>query len=161
MDIPGTVRKEGTRVIKEHAQKSALLRVLVNDQLIDTVMSRVSYTMVEFINTRGPEMVNEITESRLHDLGDRTPLYVLEQAGYDPEYVRKKITAAYRESVVNAVNSALKRIDVASIVEDKINSMSVEELEKGVLQVMKEELNMIVSLGALIGLLIGCINIFI
>ena len=39
--------------------------------------------------------------------------------------------------------------------------MSVEELEKGVLQVMKEELHMIVSLGALIGLLIGCINIFI
>ncbi len=161
MDIPGMVKAEGTRVIKEHAQKSTLLRVLVTDQLIDTVMSRVSYTMVDFIDTRGPEMVNEITESRIHDLGDRTPLHVLEQAGYDPEFVRKKITAAYRESVVNAVNSALRRIDVASVVEDKINSMSVEELEKGVLQVMKEELNMIVSLGALIGLVIGCVNIFI
>ena len=115
----------------------------------------------EFIFMHAPEMISEITESRIHDLGERTPLHVLEQAGYDPEFVRKKITEAYRESVVNAVNSALKRIDVASIVEDKINSMSVEELEKGVLQVMKEELNMIVSLGALIGLLIGCINIFI
>ena len=39
--------------------------------------------------------------------------------------------------------------------------MSVAELEKGVLLVMKNELNMIVSLGALIGLVIGCINIFI
>ena len=63
--------------------------------------------------------------------------------------------------MVNAVNSALKRIDVASIVENKINSMSVEELEKGVLQVMETELNMIVRLGALIGLIIGSINIFI
>ena len=62
---------------------------------------------------------------------------------------------------MNAVNSALRRINVASIVEDKINSMSVAELEKGVLLVMKNELNMIVSLGALIGLVIGCINIFI
>ena len=62
---------------------------------------------------------------------------------------------------MNAVNSALKRINVASIVEDKINSMSVAELEKGVLMVMKNELNMIVSLGGLIGLVIGCINIFI
>ncbi|MBR0307396.1 MAG: DUF445 family protein [Mogibacterium sp.] len=75
--------------------------------------------------------------------------------------MRKKITEAYRESVVNAVNSALRRIDVAKVVEDKINSMSVEELEKGVLTVMKTELNMIVSLGALIGLVIGSINIFI
>ena len=61
--------------------------------------------------------------------------------------------------MVNAVNSALRRIDVASVVEDKINSMSVEDLEKGVLAVMNNELNMIVSLGALIGLVIGCINI--
>ena len=72
-----------------------------------------------------------------------------------------KITAAYRESIVNAVNSALRRINVAQVVEDKINSMSVEELEKGVMQVMKTELNMIVNLGALIGLVIGSINIFI
>lgn len=161
MDIPGTVKEEASRMIQEHASKSAILKLIVTDQLIDTVMGRVADRMEEFIDVHCPEMVNEITESRIHDLGDRTPLHVLEQAGYDPDYVRNKITAAYRESVVNAVNSALKRIDVASVVEDKINSMSVEELEKGVLQVMKEELHMIVSLGALIGLLIGCINIFI
>ena len=59
------------------------------------------------------------------------------------------------------VNSALRRIDVAKVVEDKINAMSVEELEKGVLTVMKTELKLIVDLGALIGLVIGSINIFI
>ena len=161
MDIPGTVKEEASRMIQEHASKSGILKLIVTEQLIDSVMNRVASRMEEFIDAKAPGMINEITESRIHDLGDRTPLHVLEQAGYDPEYVRNKITAAYRESVVNAVNSALKRIDVASVVENKINSMSVEELEKGVLQVMKEELNMIVSLGALIGMIIGCINIFI
>ena len=38
---------------------------------------------------------------------------------------------------------------------------SVTELEKGVLTVMKTELKLIVDLGALIGLVIGSINIFI
>ena len=161
MDIPALVRDEGRRVLREQAARNGLLRLVVSDNLRDKAMKSVSDKMEEFIFMHAPEMISEITESRIHDLGERTPLHVLEQAGYDPEFVRKKITEAYRESVVNAVNSALKRIDVASIVEDKINSMSVEELEKGVLQVMKEELNMIVSLGALIGLLIGCINIFI
>ena len=161
MDIPALVRDEGRRVLREQAARNGLLRLVVSDNLIDKAMKSVSDKMEEFIFMHAPEMISEITESRIHDLGERTPLHVLEQAGYDPEFVRKIITEAYRESVVNAVNSALKRIDVASIVEDKINSMSVEELEKGVLQVMKEELNMIVSLGALIGLLIGCINIFI
>jgi uncharacterized membrane protein YheB (UPF0754 family) len=161
MDIPGVVKEEGGRMIREQAAGSRLLRMFVSDSLIDTVMGSVGEKMEEFIDTYGPGMVNDITESRIHDLGNRTPLHVLELAGYNEEYVRKKITEAYRESVVNAVNSALKRINVAQIVEDKINSMSVEELEKGVLQVMKTELNMIVSLGALIGLVIGCINIFI
>ena len=161
MDIPETVRHEGKAMLQEQVMGSALLTFLVSDKLIDKVMNTVCEKMEEFIDTRGPEMVSEITTSRIHDLGDRTPLHVLEQAGYDADYVKAKITEAYRESVVNAVNSALRRIDVAKVVEDKINSMPVEELEKGVLTVMKTELNMIVNLGALIGLVIGSINIFI
>ena len=161
MDIPGTIHREGKAMLLDHVLNSRLLTFVVSDNVIDRVMKAVSDKMEEFIDARGPEMVSEITTSRIHDLGDRTPLYVLELAGYDPEFVRRKITEAYRESVVNAVNSALRRIDVAKVVEDKINAMSVEELEKGVLTVMKTELRMIVNLGALIGLVIGSINIFI
>ena len=161
MDIPETIREEGKAMLHEHAAGSPLLAVVMSERLVDRIMTAVSEKMEEFIDTRGPELVSEITTSRIHDLGERTPLHVLEQAGYDPEYVREKITGAYRESVVNAVNSALRRIDVAKVVEDKINSMAVEELEKGVLTVMKTELNMIVNLGALIGLVIGSLNIFI
>ena len=161
MDIPGTIHKEGKAMLLEHVLNSRILSLVVTDGMIDKVMNAVSEKMEEFIDAKGPEMVSEITTSRIHDLGDRTPLYVLEQAGYDPEFVRRKITEAYRESVANAVNSALRRIDVARVVEDKINSMAVEELEKGVLTVMKTELKLIVDLGALIGLVIGSINIFI
>ena len=161
MDIPGTIHKEGKSMLLEHVLSSRFLALVVTDNMIDRVMDAVSDKMEEFIDAKGPEMVSEITASRIHDLGDRTPLYVLELAGYDPEFVRGKITAAYRESVVNAVNSTLRRIDVAKVVEDKINSMAVEELEKGVLTVMKTELKLIVDLGALIGLVIGSINIFI
>ncbi len=161
MDIPETLKHEGKMMLWEQVGNSRLLSLLVSDKMIDKVMDTIGEKMEEFIDVRGPEMVREITVSRIHDLGDRTPLHVLEQAGYDAAYVKTKITEAYRESVVNAVNSALRRIDVAKVVEDKINSMSVEELEKGVLTVMKTELSMIVNLGALIGLVIGSINIFI
>ena len=161
MDIPGTLKEEGKAMILEHAAGSVLLSFIITENLADRIMSAVSEKMEEFIDARGPEMISEITTSRIHDLGERTPLHVLDQAGYDAEFVRRKLTEAYRESVVNAVNSALRRINVAKVVEDKINSMPVEELEKGVLTVMKTELSLIVNLGALIGLVIGSINIFI
>ena len=70
MDIPGTVKEEASRMIQEHASKSAILKLIVTDQLIDTVMGRVADRMEEFIDVHCPEMVNEITESRIHDLGD-------------------------------------------------------------------------------------------
>lgn len=161
MDIPQTIKQEGTVMLKDQVMESTLLSLVVSDRLIERIMNRVALSMDEFIEAKGAEMIHGITASRIHDLGERTPLYVLELAGYDRDTVREKITIAYRESVVNAVNSALRRINVAQVVEDKINSMSVGELEKGVMQVMKTELNMIVNLGALIGLVIGSINIFI
>ena len=52
-------------------------------------------------------------------------------------------------------------LDLASIAEEKVNLMSVDELETMVVSVMKKELNTIVSLGALIGFLLGLLNIFI
>ena len=161
MDIQSIIKREGTEMINEHISESLVLSIVVSDNLIEKAMTSVGIKMEEFLDTKGREMIHEVTSSRIHDLGERTPLHVLRQAGYSEEFVRDKLVSAYRESVVNAVNSALKRINVASIVENKINSMSVEELEKGVLQVMKTELDMIVRLGALIGLVIGSINIFI
>lgn len=161
MNIPQVIKHEGIALLNEQVLESTVLSILVSDRLIERIMNRVASSMEDFIEAKGVDMIREITASRIHDLGERTPLHVLELAGYDSDTVREKLTAAYRESVVNAVNSALRRINVAQVVEDKINSMSVEELEKGVMQVMKTELNMIVNLGALIGLVIGSINIFI
>jgi uncharacterized membrane protein YheB (UPF0754 family) len=161
MDLQNVIKAEGIKLLNKHVAGSTLLSIVVSDKMIDRIMRSVADKMEEFIDGRGADMIADITSSRIHDLGNRTALHVLEQAGYSEEVVREKLVTAYRESVVNAVNSALKRIDVASIVENKINSMSVEELEKGVLQVMKTELDMIVRLGALIGFVIGSINIFI
>ena len=62
-------------------------------------------------------------------------------------------------SQTELVEKLLTRINIAGIVTEKINAMSVEELEKLVLTMMKKELNLIVSLGALIGFVLGLVNL--
>ena len=49
--------------------------------------------------------------------------------------------------------------EIGRIVEQKINDMDVAEFERLVMSVMKHELGMIVNLGALIGLVIGALNL--
>ncbi|MDD7306868.1 MAG: DUF445 family protein [Eubacteriales bacterium] len=50
---------------------------------------------------------------------------------------------------------------MAAVVEDKINQMDVREFEQLVLSVMKKELQAVVNLGALIGFVIGLINLIV
>ena len=55
----------------------------------------------------------------------------------------------------------MKQLDIQGLVEEKINQMDVLELEKLVLTIMKKELDTIVNLGALVGFILGAVNIFI
>ena len=53
----------------------------------------------------------------------------------------------------------VKEFHIAETIREKIQNMGVKELEELVLSVMKNELNMIINLGALIGFVIGLLNI--
>ena len=52
-------------------------------------------------------------------------------------------------------------MNIAGIIEEKVSEMSIDDLEKMVLSVMKKELDTIVNLGALVGAILGMLNIFI
>ena len=68
--------------------------------------------------------------------------------------------ALYKKAVAGCSDDLMEWLDLSSIVEDKINAMSADELEALVMSVMKKELNTIVNLGALIGFVLGLLNLF-
>ena len=74
------------------------------------------------------------------------------------ETVHQMMVSAYHTAAAAAAANVGGQFNIAKIIEDKITDMSVEELEKMVLSVMKKELNTIVSLGALVGGLLGILN---
>lgn len=75
--------------------------------------------------------------------------------------MKKIVDGLYAACVEDAMEEMLEKIDVAAIVEEKIRDMDVAKLEALILSVMKKELNAIVNLGALIGLVIGLLNLLI
>ena len=52
-------------------------------------------------------------------------------------------------------------LNISEAIEKKIYNMDVKEIEKLFMIVMKKELNAIVNLGAILGLILGIINAFI
>lgn len=71
------------------------------------------------------------------------------------------IESIYRSIITEHLPKILESIDISKIVRERINEMDVNETEKLIFQVMDKELKAIVWLGALLGLLMGCINCFV
>ncbi|MCM1520982.1 MAG: DUF445 family protein [Lachnoclostridium sp.] len=65
----------------------------------------------------------------------------------------------YRAIVTERLPRILEAIDISRIIETRINDMDVEESERIILEVARKELKAIVWLGALLGFLMGCINL--
>lgn len=88
-------------------------------------------------------------------------LEALESAGIGKEKLEEVLRATYEKAVKAAMEKFGSKFDLRSIIEEKINAMDVNELESLVLTVMKKELDVIVNLGAVIGLVLGMINLLI
>ena len=71
------------------------------------------------------------------------------------------IESIYRSIITEHLPKILQSIDISKIVRERINEMDVNETEKLIFQVMDKELKAIVWLGALLGLVMGSINILI
>lgn len=71
------------------------------------------------------------------------------------------IESIYRSVITDHLPKILDSVDISKIVRDRINEMDVNETEKLIFQVMDKELKAIVWLGALLGLVMGSVNILI
>ena len=70
------------------------------------------------------------------------------------------LVSIYKTIITEHLPKILESIDISTIVRERINEMDMNETEALILQVMNKELRAIVWLGALLGMLMGCVNIF-
>jgi uncharacterized membrane protein YheB (UPF0754 family) len=99
-------------------------------------------------------------EKETADLENKSLREIKEKVSPGSEAVRARIRKVYRSCIERFASSIVSEFHIAEIVEKKIRDMDVMELENLVMSVMKHELGMIVNLGALIGLVLGILNLF-
>lgn len=113
------------------------------------------------LQKNGPEIVSKMVGNEVETLIN-TPVRQL-LAGKDEQLsqVVKTMESVYRTVISDHLPRILESIDISKIVRDRINEMSMDETEKIIFEVMDKELKAIVWLGALLGLLMGCLNLLI
>lgn len=158
IDFTTIIRQKGGQLIGEQIN-STMLAMFVTPELIDGILSGVSENINTYINNHSRKFIAPEVSRNFEGLRQESVLSLLQKAEIDEETVKDKI----REIYVNIMNESISRliasIDIAGMVRSKIDDMEAAELEALVMQVMKNELNTIVNLGALIGFLLGLINL--
>lgn len=158
-EIGNIVVEEGTKAIKERLS-GGLLGMFVTDDLISSIAEPIKENIERYIDENGPMMVSNIVEREAVNL-ENTPLGQAVSETVEKEKLCEAVEKVYVSTVEKQIGKIIDQIHIAALVECKINEMDVLEVEKLTLSVMKKELDAVVNLGALIGFVIGIINVFV
>ena len=158
IDIGTIIANEGGRAIKEKT-KGTMMAMFINDDLINSMAQPIGQQVEDYARENGPELIKPIVREGIANVENEPTKKLMEKAGIDEGYIKEITEKIYAEFVRDKIGEMIKSFDIPAIVEKKVNDMEVLEIEKLVLSVMKNELNAVVNLGAVIGFVIGLLNL--
>ena len=138
-----------------------MIAMMLPPERLASIIEPAGEKMQKYVKDHGLEYIRPALEQKVDEMGEKSGVQMLYDFSISKDMVRSTVKSFYAHAVEDHMDGFMQKIDLASLIEDKINAMDVMELENMVLSVMKKELNTIVNLGALIGFVIGILNIFI
>lgn len=113
------------------------------------------------LRDNGEEIVSNMIGGEVDNFLNKSVSKLLEGHKEQLAQAVNTIESIYRSIITEHLPKILQSIDISKIVRERINEMDVNETEKLIFQVMDKELKAIVWLGALLGLVMGSINILV
>jgi len=160
-DIAEIIAIKGKETVKEKKSSMGILGAFITDGVIDSFINEIKNHLNEFIDEHAEEKLTPVIEREIDGFFGKPLNKQFDFEKVNRESIESKIGVLYDAAVDQGISFTLKEFDISAIVEEKVNAMDVKDLEKLCLSVMKKELRAIIYLGALIGLIIGTVNIFI
>ena len=113
----------------------------------------------EMLRVRGPQMIGGYIDQKYMEICDYKICDLAELAEQHETEAVDFLWEKYVYFIEQKSASLLKALDLQRIVEDRINGYDVAQLEKIILSISKKELNALVWLGGLLGMLMGFVNL--
>ncbi len=136
-----------------------MLKYVISEELVKQFTDHVGKKVQEYIDDNGETLILAEVGKRLDTLEECTVTELLSRVDITDEKIQKTLSESYDKLVDKAVDSLLARVDIAGMIEAKIVEMDVDTLEELTLRVMKDQLDTIINLGALIGFALSMINV--
>ena len=132
-------------------EKTILLHGILRDAAIAFVNKLVAEKLPLIVSDQIGAAENDILEMRLCDIytkyEDKMPQLI------------NKLVDIYEMLAVKNIDKVLEIVDIEHMVEEKVKAFDAEQLESIIFGLMRKELRAIVYIGAMLGALMGFINL--
>lgn len=155
IDLGNVISTQGASALKN--MDLGMMAMFINENTIAMFAKPIGEKLNEYIQNEGHEKIRDFISEEVRK-GEEKDLKELEDK-YQQIDTKRLIGRAYVNMVEKKADDIVKEFHISEIIQEKIQNMGVRELEELVMSVMRNELNMIVKLGALIGFVIGILNV--
>lgn len=159
-DLKSVIAKIASNALGDILDNPLVSMFLSGDRL-DSIYENISNSFKDYIKMYGKDAVMPVVKQKITEVEDNPIKYSMEALGVDREPVREVVGNIIDNFIEDNGMKIVQNININEIVQKKIEEMDAAELEQLVFSVMKQELQAVINLGALIGAVIGIINIFI
>lgn len=158
LDLATPIAKEGGEMVKE--KFGALGGLLINDKVLSDIGAAADERIKAYLlNNRA--LLTAAIHQKADAILDMNTERIADNLLISPEDVYPLAASLYEKVVEKHLPSLLEKVSVADTVAAKIDEMDAKHLEDMLLSVMKKELSAVVNLGAVIGFILGLLNLII
>ena len=129
--------------------------------LAEPVEQALGKNINEMLQNNSQEIVGNLIGNEMNNLMDCSMSTLLSGKDEQIEQIKNSIIGLYKTVIKDHLPKILETINISKMIESRINEMDMNETERIIFQVMDKELKAIVWLGALLGMLMGCVNLII
>lgn len=152
------IAEKGTEAVLSHLD--GFLAMMISADMVRSLVTPAGQKIEDYIKEDGHDMIRPVIGEKLNFVEEEQVGILLENAGISSDMLKTVVKKVYQSFVKEKMADFLEKINISRIVENKINEMPMEDIEELVLSIMKKELSAVVNLGAVIGFLIGILNVF-
>ncbi len=155
----GKIIAEQIEISAKEKMKGSLIGIFGGNSIIASISETASLKINDYIEKNGEELISSMVNTEFEKYTSMSVSRFSENIANSEINIVDTIMKIYQNFVIEKVPQILSLLNISKIIENKINSMDMLELEKLILNIMKKELNALVNLGALIGLVLGFLNL--
>lgn len=158
INVGQIIADQGIEAVKEKLADS-FLGMMIGDSVLEPIAEHIKVRINEYVKENAWDYVYDMVKQESEKLQKKTLGDGISLIENNQIPVEEIVLRLYHSLLEHQLDSMIKSLDFAGIVERRINQMEVEEVEQLVLVMMKKELGAIVNLGAVIGFLLGLVNL--